>query len=102
MGRGHSRHPPDQCTRLINAPDWRWLHVGEMAVFFLVPAIFITFYCNNWPRRFSLPVNVLIRTILVIAGAVLLYIVYYKTSHDFLGTQKGFMHESQFPMIPLI
>jgi AAT family amino acid transporter len=24
------------------------------------------------------------------------------TSHDFLGTQKGFMHEQQFPMIPTI
>jgi AAT family amino acid transporter len=94
--------PAIRGTRLINAPDWRWLHVGEMAVFFLVPAIFITFYCGNWPKRFSLPVNVLIRTVITIAAASLLYIFYYKTSHDYLGTQKGFMHESQFPMIPTI
>lgn len=89
-------------TRRDFAPDWRWLHVGETAVFFLVPALFITFYCNNWPRKFSLPVNVLIRTGLMIAGGVLLYIFYYKTSHNFLGTQKGFSHPQQFPMIPTI
>ncbi|MCU0540438.1 MAG: hypothetical protein MUF46_11260, partial [Desulfobacterales bacterium] len=86
----------------INAPDWRWLHVGEMAVFFLVPALFLTFYCGNWPKRFSLPVNVFVRTVITIVAAILLYIFYYKTSHDFLGTQKGFMHEQQFPMIPTI
>jgi AAT family amino acid transporter len=45
---------------------------------------------------------VFIRTVITIAAAILLYIFYYKTSHDFLGTQKGFMHEQQFPMIPTI
>ena len=32
----------------------------------------------------------------------MLYIFYYKTSHHFLGTQKGFSHPQQFPMIPTI
>lgn len=89
-------------TRRGFAPDWRWLHVGEMAIFMLVPALFVTFYCNNWPKKYSLPVNVFVRTLLMIAGAILLYIVYYKTSHLFLGTQKGFSHPQQFPMIPMI
>jgi amino acid transporter, AAT family len=89
-------------TRRDFAPDWRWLHVGEMAVFFLVPALFITFYCGNWPKKYSLPVNVLIRTAITAVAAVLLYIFYYKTSHLFLGTQKGFSHPQQFPMIPTI
>jgi len=89
-------------TRRDAAPDWRWLHVGEMAVFFLVPALFVTFYCGNWPKRFSLPVNVLIRTVVTLVAAVLLYLFYYATSHLFLGTQKGFSHPQQFPMIPTI
>ncbi len=46
------------------APDWRWLHVGEMAIFWLVPTLYLTFYCNNWPTKFSRPVNVCIRTLL--------------------------------------
>jgi len=89
-------------TRRTFAPDWRWLHVGETAVFFLVPALFLNFYCGNWPRKFSLPVNVLVRTGIMIVGAIALYIFYYNTSHLFLGTQKGFSHPQQFPMIPTI
>lgn len=89
-------------TRRDFAPDWRWLHVGEMAIFLLVPALFISFYCGNWPRKYSLPVNVLLRTVATAVGAIALYIVYYRTSHLFLGTQKGFSHPQQFPMIPTI
>jgi amino acid transporter, AAT family len=89
-------------TRRDFAPDWRWLHVGEMAVFFLVPALFLNFYCNNWPKRYSLPTNVLVRTVITLAAAILLYIFYYATSHYILGTQKGFSHPQQFPMIPTI
>lgn len=94
--------PAIRGTRRDFAPDWRWLHVGEMAVFFLVPALFITFYCGNWPKRFAMPANVFIRTGITIIAAILLYIFYYKTSHLFLGTQKGFSHPQQFPMIPTI
>ena len=94
--------PAIRGTRRAFAPDWRWLHVGEMAVFFLVPALFITFYCNNWPKKFSMPVNVIIRTAITMVAAILLYIFYYMTSHHFLGTQKGFSHPQQFPMIPTI
>lgn len=94
--------PAIRGTRRLMAPDWRWLHVGEMAIFWLVPALFLNFYCGNWPNKFSRPINVLIRTVITVVGAVVLYIVYYKTSHLFLGTQKGFSHPQQFPMIPMI
>ncbi len=94
--------PAIRGTRRAFAPDWRWLHVGEMAIFWLVPALFLTFYCGNWPKKFSLPINVLIRTVVTIAAGALFYIFYYKTSHLFLGTQKGFSHPQQFPMIPTI
>lgn len=89
-------------TRRDFAPDWRWLHVGEMAIFFLVPALFLNFYCDNWPRKYSMPVNAAVRTLVSLVAAVVLYVVYYKTSHLFLGTQKGFSHPQQFPMIPTI
>jgi len=68
----------------------------------LVPALFMYLYVDNWPKKYSTPVNVFIRTVLSIAFAVILYAVYYKTSHLFLGTQKGFSHPQQFPMIPMI
>lgn len=94
--------PAIRGTRRLMAPDWRWLHVGEMAIFWLVPCLFLFFYLDNWPKKFSRPVNVLIRTTITIAAAVIFYIIYYKTSHLFLGTQKGFSHPQQFPMIPMI
>jgi AAT family amino acid transporter len=49
-----------------------------------------------------MPVNVVIRTTIAVIAGILLYIFYYKTSHLFLGTQKGFSHPQQFPMIPTI
>ncbi len=91
--RGHRRDA---------APDWRWLHVGETAIFFLVPALFIQFYCSNWPTKWSTPVNVLVRTALVAVFGIIITCLYYMYAHDFLGTQKGFSHPQQFPMIPMI
>ena len=53
---------------------------------------------------FILPmwVNILIRTTIVIIGATIVYCLYYKYAHFVLGTQKGFSHPQQFPMIPMI
>lgn len=76
--------------------------VAETAIFFLVPALFLQFYCGNWPRKFSTPVNVLIRSTIVLLGGIAIYCLYYKYGHFFLGTQKGFSHPQQFPMIPMI
>ncbi|MGD9809266.1 MAG: hypothetical protein AB7E76_02970 [Deferribacterales bacterium] len=94
--------PAIRGTRRLMSPDWRWLHVGEMAIFWLVPALFMYLYADNWPKKYSTPVNVFIRTLISIAAACVIYVVYYKTSHLFLGTQKGFSHPQQFPMIPMI
>lgn len=89
-------------TRREMAPDWRWLHVGEMAIFWLVGVLYLNFYGGNWPTRFSRPVNVLARTAISLAIGVAIYVAYYMTAHLFLGTQKGFSHPQQFPMIPTI
>ena len=67
-----------------------------------MPALFLQFYCGNWPNKFSTPVNVLIRTGLVALGGIAVYCLYYKYAHFVLGTQKGFSHPQQFPMIPMI
>ena len=89
-------------SRRIMAPDWRWLHVGEMAIFWLVPALYIHFYMQDCVTKYSKPINVLLRNIITIVAAIAIYYVYYKTAHLFLGTQKGFSHPQQFPMIPMI
>ena len=89
-------------TRNDNAPDWRWLHVGEMMIFFLLPALYLNFYCGNWPTKFSVPVNLLVRTVIVGVAGVALMVLYYNISHLVLGTQRGISQPEQFPMIPTI
>jgi len=94
--------PAIRGTRRDAAPDWRWLHVGETMVFFLLPALFLTFYCRNWPRRYSRPVNWLIRTLIALVGGMGIYWLYYNIGPLTLGVQKGYSHPQQFPMIPTI
>lgn len=88
--------------RHIDDPGWRWLHVGEMAVFFLIPAMFINFYCGNWPKKFSKPTNWTIRTIVTAVLGIVVYYLYYKTGHLFLGVQQDMAHAQQYPMVPTI
>ena len=71
-------------------------------IFMLLPSLYLHFYCNNWPTKFSVPVNLLIRTGIMLGGGVLLMIFYYNISHLALGTQKGISQPEQFPMIPTI
>ncbi|MDJ0932878.1 hypothetical protein [Breoghania sp.] len=76
--------------------------MGDTAIFWLVGVLFLAFYCDNWPTKFSRSVNVFLRTVINLAIGAAVYIVYYKTAHLFLGTQKCFSHPQQFPMIPTI
>ncbi len=89
-------------TRREAAPDWRWLHVGEMMVFFLIPALALFFYFDNWPKRGAIEYRWLVRTAITAVGGLVLMWIYYNISHLYLGTQKGLSHPQQFPMIPVI
>ena len=52
-----------------------WMYRSRRAYpLILVPALFVQFYCENWPTKFSTPVNILIRTGLVIVGGIIIYI----------------------------
>ena len=73
-----------------------------MMIFMLLPALYLNFYCGNWPTKLSVPMNLLVRTAIMIVAGVLLMILYYNISHLFLGTQRGISQPEQFPMIPTI
>jgi AAT family amino acid transporter len=89
-------------AKRIMAPDWRYLHTGELAVIVLTVAMILYFYFDNWPRRFSVEVNLLIRVAITILGAFILHWAYYAVSPQLLGTQPGYSHPQQFPMAPVI
>lgn len=94
--------PAVEGAKRLYAPDWRYLHSGELAVMMLVPALILCFYFDNWPHRFSVEVNLAVRTAITVVGTVLLNWIYYKVSPPLLGTQPGYSHPQQFPMAPVI
>ena len=89
-------------AKRLMAPDWRYLHTGELAVILLTVAMVLYFYFDNWPRKYSNEVNIFIRVAIVAVGAVILHWAYYKASPGLLGTQAGYSHPQQFPMAPVI
>ena len=88
-------------AKLMMAPDWRYLHAGESAMFILAAAMLWNTYFHNWPSQFTKEVNILVRFIIVGASGSVFYILFYKYNWMFLGTQKGYAHPSQFPLAPL-
>lgn len=89
-------------AKRIMAPDWRYLHTGELAVMMLAVALVLYFYFDNWPRKFSIEVNLLIRTVIVVVLTFVVHYGYYAVSPGLLGTQAGYSHPQQFPMAPVI
>ncbi len=84
------------------APDWRYLHSGELGCMTLLPALALAFYFDNWPRKFSPGINIAIRVAIVVVATAVFHILYYKFSPPLLGTQAGYSHPQQFPMAPVI
>jgi len=78
--------------------DWRYLHAGETAMFALFIALVHGIYFNNWPKKYSREVNILVRTVIVIIRTLWFYILDYKVSPMLLGTQKAYSHPNQFPL----
>lgn len=90
--------PAVEGGKRITAPDWRYLHSGEMAVFILTAALVLTFYLGNWPTKYAPEINWVIRTVIVVVAGLAYAALYYKFSPPFLGTQVGVSHPQQFPL----
>jgi AAT family amino acid transporter len=89
-------------AKRLYAPDWRYLHSGELACMLLIPAMVLNFYFDNWPRKYSPSVNIAIRSLIILVSTGIIHYLYYKYSPPILGTQPGYSHPQQFPMAPVI
>ena len=87
-------------AKRIYAPDWRYLHSGELAIMMLIPAMILNFYFDNGPKKYSEPVNIALRMLIILVGMGVFHFLYYKFSPSLLGTQAGYSHPQQFPMAP--
>jgi amino acid transporter, AAT family len=88
-------------SRLMMAAEWRYLHAGEISMFVLLPSLVLGHYFGNWPKKYSIEVNFLARTVIIGVGSVLFYNLYYKFSPAILGTQPGYASPLQFPLAAL-
>ncbi|PKM86943.1 MAG: hypothetical protein CVU87_10670 [Firmicutes bacterium HGW-Firmicutes-12] len=59
---------PVRGSALLSAVDWRYLHSGELSLFMLMIALIWGFYFKNWPKKYSMEVNFLVRTVIVCIG----------------------------------
>lgn len=87
-------------AKRILAPDWRYLHSGELAIMMLIPAMILNFYFDNGPKKYSAPVNIALRLLIIIVSTLVFHWLYYKFSPAMLGTQAAYSHPQQFPMAP--
>lgn len=63
----------------------RWTAPLILAVSLIIAEFILYFYFDNWPKKYSKPVNIAIRTIIVVlAGLVILYL-YYLVSPSVIG-----------------
>lgn len=60
-----------------DGPDFRYIHAGEIAGFWILAAFLLHIYFNNFPNFGGIWVRAVGRTVLSIAGGMLFYAFYY-------------------------
>lgn len=75
-------------------PAWRWNHIAEMAMFMNAAAAVLFHYFDNWPTSLSLPLRAVVRTILAVAGGLVISWLYYTLGPTLLGTVQGMGQEN--------
>jgi AAT family amino acid transporter len=83
-----------------DGPNFRYLHTGEISGFFILAAFILSTYFNNVPRLSSLVARGVVRTIITIAGGVLIYFFYYSPATTFfLGKVAGVAQPDDSPLV---
>ena len=83
-----------------DGPDWRYMHMAEVAGFFILSAFIWKYYFNNWPNNMPLFVRAVVRSIIGLAGGLLIYWFYYSSlSNFFLGKVQGWAQPDDKPLV---
>jgi hypothetical protein len=83
-----------------DGPDWRFIHAGEIAGFFILAAFILKYYFNNFPNMKSLWLRCLIRTAIAVAGGMLIYWFYFSPlATFFLAKVEGFAQPGDTPLV---
>ncbi|MCG6893481.1 MAG: hypothetical protein LJE65_07725 [Desulfobacteraceae bacterium] len=83
-----------------DGPDWRYIHAGEIAGFFILAAFILRHYFNNFPNTKNLWLRCVIRTLIAVAGGMLIYWFYYSPlATFFLAKVEGFAQPGDTPLV---
>jgi hypothetical protein len=80
--------------------DFRYIHAGEIAGFFILATFILKNYFNNFPNAGSLWLRAFIRTIIALVIGMLIYWFYYSPlATFFLAKVQGFAQPGDTPLV---
>ena len=83
-----------------DGPDFRFIHAGEMAGFFILAAFILKNYFGNFPNLANIWARSIVRTVIAIAGGLLFYAFYYSPlATFFLAKVPGFGQPDDTPLV---
>jgi hypothetical protein len=83
-----------------DGPDFRFIHAGEMAGFFILAAFILKNYFGNFPNMANIWARAIIRTAIAIAGGLLFYAFYYSPlATFFLAKVPGVAQPEDTPLV---
>lgn len=91
---------PFEGGQYTDAPYFRYLHVGEISGFFILAAFILKTYFNNFPNISGIWPRAIIRTVIAIAGGILIHLFYYSAATvTLLGKVPGFGQPEDTPLV---
>jgi hypothetical protein len=83
-----------------DGPDFRYIHAGEIGGFFILSAFILKYYFNNFPNFGGIWSRAIIRTVITVIGAMLIYLFYFSAAATFfLGKVPGFAQPGDTPLV---
>ena len=83
-----------------DGPDFRYIHTGEICGFFILAAFILKHYFNNFPNLPNIWLRSVIRTVIAMAGGLLIYLFYYSpASTFFLAKVPGVAQPDDKPLV---
>jgi hypothetical protein len=83
-----------------DGPDFRFIHAGEVAGFFILATFILKNYFGNFPNMANIWARAIIRTAIAIAGGILFYAFYYSPlATFFLAKVPGVAQPGDTPLV---
>jgi len=83
-----------------DGPDFRYIHTGEICGFFILAMFILKHYFNNFPNLANIWARSIIRTVIAMAGGLLIYLFYYSPlSTFFLAKVPGVAQPDDKPLV---